>query len=155
MFRFGASARSAARLARPDEVARLGRDPLSLHDEGPLQVRSATVHKARADDGVALSSSAKAFRKASRCRGWIGAAAASTAHRGPGASGRKARAEQHRALPGVKMPASNAWQQGGPETWSISGPPGASLSAGGPRRLDRSLEDAKQPACSVEPIKHL
>ena len=55
-------------------------------------------------------------------------------HRGAlGPRGRKARAEQHRALPGVKMPAPNAWQQGGPETWSISGPPGPSLSAGGPR----------------------
>jgi hypothetical protein len=29
-----------------------------------------------------------------------------------GRRGRKARAEQHRALPGVKMPAPNAWQQG-------------------------------------------
>jgi hypothetical protein len=54
-------------------------------------------------------------------------------HRGAlGRRGRKARAEQHRALPGVKMPAPNAWQQGGPETWSISGPPGAQSERGGP-----------------------
>ena len=51
-----------------------------LHDGAPLQVRSATVHKARADDGVALELLSQSFQEGvPLCRGWIGAAAASTA----------------------------------------------------------------------------
>ena len=34
-----------------------------LHDEAPLQVRSATVHKARADDGVALELLSQSFQE--------------------------------------------------------------------------------------------
>jgi hypothetical protein len=49
-------------------------------------------------------------------------------------------------------------EQGGPEGFSRrSGPPGASVSAGMglPRSARPIPEDAKQPAYSAEPIKHL
>ena len=52
---------------------------------------------------------------------------------------------------GVGTPAPNAWQQGGPEDWSMIRTARAQSERGGPAfGLDQSLEDAKQPAYSIE-----
>jgi hypothetical protein len=73
-------AQRAAR--RASEVSRLGgvrRFAMRRHDEGLLQDRGGSMHNARPNDRCRSSSTARAFRKASRCKGWIGAAAARTA----------------------------------------------------------------------------
>jgi hypothetical protein len=49
------------------------------HAEGLLKLCSHAVHEARANDGMALELYGQSFKKASRCKGWIGAAAAWTA----------------------------------------------------------------------------
>ena len=54
---------SAPGRGRPDEVARLGRDPLSLDTEATLQVRRATVHNTRADDRMTLELDGQSFEK--------------------------------------------------------------------------------------------
>jgi hypothetical protein len=72
LFRFGAS---AARLARSG----VRRCAVRRDAEGPLQIGAEAVHEPRPDHRMLPSSSAKAFRKASRCSGWMGAAAAWTA----------------------------------------------------------------------------
>src|SRR3984885_13577180 len=65
---------SAPGLARP---LRGGEQRFTVrhHAEGPLQVRGATCTNPGPITGCRSSSTARALRKASRCWGWIGAAA--------------------------------------------------------------------------------
>ena len=59
-------------------MSRLGgerRFAVRRHAKSLLQFRGATVHEARANDRMRLERGGQSFQEASRCKGWMGAAA--------------------------------------------------------------------------------